>query len=38
MRVEIMVQPEYLKHSDFTPWSNDVPYGWTERPAQFCDL
>lgn len=30
MRVEIMLQPEYLKNSDFTPWSNDVPYGWTD--------
>ncbi len=30
MRVEILLQGEYLKHSDFTPWSNDVPYGWTD--------
>ena len=35
MRVEIMVQPEYLKHSDFTPWSNDVPYGWTDGLLSF---
>lgn len=30
MRVEIMVQPEYLKHSDFTPWSTDAPFGWSD--------
>lgn len=30
MRIEIMVQPEGLRHSDFTPWSTDVPYGWTD--------
>ena len=35
MRVEIMVQPEYLKHSDFTPWSTDVPFGWTDGLLSF---
>ena len=30
-----MVQPEFLKHSDFTPWSTDVPYGWTDGLLSF---
>lgn len=30
MRIEIALEPEFLKNSDFAPWANDVPYGWTD--------
>lgn len=30
MHIEIVLEPEFMKNSDFTPWSNDVPYGWTD--------
>lgn len=30
MRVEIAVQPEWLRHSDFMPWSDAVPHDWSD--------
>jgi hypothetical protein len=30
MHVEIMINPEYLKNSDFAPTGSDVPYGWQD--------
>lgn len=30
MRIEIAVEPEYMKNSDFMPWSADAPFGWTD--------
>ena len=30
MRIEIAVQPEYLRHSDFVPWSTAVPHDWQD--------
>jgi hypothetical protein len=30
IHIELIVNPDYLKGSDFAPWANDVPYGWTE--------
>ena len=30
IHIELIVDPDYLKASDFVPWSNDVPYGWSE--------
>ena len=35
MRVEIMVHPEFLKHSDFMPTANDVPYAWQDGVLSF---
>lgn len=35
MRVEIFVQAEFLKHSDFVPWSTDVPFGWSDGILSF---
>lgn len=30
MHIEVVVQPSWFKGSDWAPWHNDVPYGWTE--------
>lgn len=30
MHIEIVVQPDWFKGSDWVPWSNDVPYGWAD--------
>ncbi len=29
MHIEVVVNPNWFKGSDWVPWSNDVPYGWT---------
>lgn len=35
MRVEIYVQAEFLKHSDFVPWSTNAPFGWSNGLLSF---
>lgn len=30
MRIEITLHPDFMKQSDFVPWSVDAPYGWTD--------
>jgi hypothetical protein len=30
MHIELVVDPASYKNSDFVPWANDVPYGWTK--------
>lgn len=30
LHIEVVLEPEFMKNSDFTPWANDVPYGWTD--------
>lgn len=30
LRIEIALEPEFLKNSDFAPWANDVPHGWSD--------
>ncbi|MEJ2111428.1 MAG: hypothetical protein P8Z37_16265, partial [Acidobacteriota bacterium] len=30
IHIELIVDPDYFKASDFAPWANDVPYGWQE--------
>jgi len=30
MHVEIMLNPEFMKNSDFTPYANDAPFGWQD--------
>ena len=30
IHIEIIVKPAWLKHSDFVPYVNDVPYGWED--------
>ena len=30
MHIELVVDPSWFKGSDFGPWANDVPYGWTK--------
>jgi hypothetical protein len=30
MHIEVVVNPSWFKGSDWIPWSNDVPFGWTE--------
>jgi hypothetical protein len=29
MHIEVVVNPSWFKGSDWIPWSNDVPFGWT---------
>lgn len=41
MRIEIALEPEYLKNSDFAAWSTDAPFGWNEsylRLVVYSDL
>ncbi len=30
MHIEVVVNPSWFKGSDWVPWSNDVPFGWTD--------
>jgi hypothetical protein len=30
MHIEVVVNPDWFKGSDFGPWANDVPFGWTQ--------
>lgn len=30
IHIEIITQPSYNKESDYSPWVNDVPYGWQQ--------
>ncbi len=30
MHIELIVDPDFLKGSDFAPWANYAPYGWEE--------
>ena len=36
MHIELIVDPDYLKASDFAPWANDVPYGWKEGTVSLA--
>jgi hypothetical protein len=36
MHIEIIVEPNWSKYSDFAPWVNDVPYGWEEGVVNFA--
>ena len=35
LHIELVVDPSWYKGSDFSPWSNDVPYGWTDGTVSF---
>ena len=35
MHIELVVDPSWFKGSDFGPWANDVPYGWTKGTISF---
>ena len=35
LHVELMINPEFMKNSDFLPTSNDVPYGWKDGVLSF---
>ena len=35
MHIELVVDPDLFKGSDFAPWANDVPYGWTKGTISF---
>jgi hypothetical protein len=35
MHIELVVNPSWFKGSDFGPWANDVPYGWTHGTISF---
>ena len=35
MHIELVVDPSWYKNSDFAPWANDVPYGWTKGTISF---
>jgi len=36
IHIELIVDPSWYKGSDFAPWANDVPYGWTEGTVSFA--
>ena len=36
IHIELIVDPDYLKASDFVPWANDVPYGWKEGTVSLA--
>ncbi|MGD9157655.1 MAG: hypothetical protein PVG39_04555, partial [Desulfobacteraceae bacterium] len=36
IHIELIVDPDYLKASDFVPWANDVPYGWQEGTVSLA--
>lgn len=35
MHIELVVDPSLFKGSDFAPWANDVPFGWTHGTISF---
>jgi hypothetical protein len=35
LHIELVVNPDWFKGSDWVPWSNDVPYGWTKGTISF---
>jgi hypothetical protein len=35
MHIELTVDPDLFKGSDFAPWANDVPFGWTKGTISF---
>lgn len=35
LHIELVVDPSWYKGSDFAPWSNDAPLGWTEGTVSF---
>lgn len=36
LHIELIVDPDWYKGSDFGPWANDVPYGWKEGTISFA--
>ncbi len=36
IHIELIVDPDYNKASDFSPWANDVPYGWQEGTVSLA--
>jgi hypothetical protein len=36
LHIELIVDPDWYKGSDFGPWANDVPYGWKEGTVAFA--
>jgi hypothetical protein len=36
IHIELIIDPPYLKASDFAPWANDVPYGWEEGTVSLA--
>lgn len=36
IHIEITTQPSYNKESDYSPWVNDVPYGWQHGIISFA--
>jgi len=41
LHIELIVEPSWMKYSDYAPWATDVPYGWEEGHvalAIFDDL
>ncbi len=35
MHIELVVDPSLFKGSDWIPWANDVPFGWTHGTISF---
>ncbi|MBW1912258.1 MAG: hypothetical protein JRI43_03615, partial [Deltaproteobacteria bacterium] len=36
IHIEIITQPTFNKESDYSPWVNDVPYGWQDGVISFA--
>ena len=36
MHIEVILDPSFMRDSDFVPWSNDVPYGWTHGTVSMA--
>ena len=36
MHIELIVEPDWMKYSDFAPWTTSVPYGWPEGTVVFA--
>jgi len=35
LHIELVIDPSWYKGSDFAPWANDVPLGWTSGTVSF---
>jgi hypothetical protein len=36
LHIELIIDPDWYKASDFGPWANGVPYGWKEGTVAFA--
>jgi hypothetical protein len=36
LHIELIIDPDWMKGSDFSPYANDVPYGWKEGTVAFA--